>query len=244
MSALRKVASRLRRAGLDRPLDTLLGSLCEVETDRAVFHLTFDDGPHPEVTPRVLDVLDEADARATFFVLADAAGRHPDLVREVLNRGHELGLHGRTHVRLSTAPWSVVRDEVLAAHREVEEIAERRVELFRPPYGAHGLRSLYACRSLGLKTVLWSVDTDDWKGLTPAEPLQGTTHRIAPGGIALLHDTPVGESVADDVSNGWIAKQDLTTALLDEVRRRGLQPVSFSGLMEQGTPVNRAKVAR
>jgi peptidoglycan/xylan/chitin deacetylase (PgdA/CDA1 family) len=244
MSALRKVASRLRKAGLDRPLDALIGSLCEVKTDRPVFHLTFDDGPHPEVTPRVLDVLDEEQAKATFYVLADAAARHPELVREVLDRGHEVGLHGRTHVRLSTASWSVVRDEIIAAHREVEEIARRPVKLFRPPYGAHGLRSLYACRSLGLMTVLWSVDTDDWKGLTPEEPLQGTTHKIAAGGISLAHDTPVGESVAEDAANGLVAKEELTRVLLRAVRERGLEPVSFAELIAQGTPVNRAKVNR
>ncbi len=222
----------------------MAGSVCEVSTSRPVFHLTFDDGPHPEVTRAVLDVLGESKVPATFFLLVDNAKRHADLVEETLARGHEIGLHGRTHLRLSSASWSAIKDEVAKAHDELEDVSGHEVKFFRPPYGAHGIRSLAVTRARRMKTVLWSVDTDDWKGITPADPLQGTTARMAPGGISLQHDTPAGESVADDQGRGLIGKDVLTREVLAEMARRGLQPVSLDELLSAGDPVRRAKVTR
>jgi len=244
MARKRAAARAVKAIGLGRAIDLVAGSVCEVVTTRPVFHLTFDDGPHPEVTPAVLDVLAESDAKATFFLLADPAKRHPEIVRETLARGHEIGLHGRTHLRLSTAPWRAITDEISKAHAELEEVAGREVKFFRPPYGAHGIRSLSVTRARGMKTVLWSVDTDDWKGLTPEEPLKGTTDRMASGGIGLQHDTPAGDSVADDQAKGLIAKDVLTREVLAEMDRRGLQAVSLVDLLAEGRPVRRAKVAR
>ena len=244
MARQRRIAKIAQSLGIRRGIDAVVGSVCEVETTSPVFHVTFDDGPHPEVTPAVLDVLDEAGAKATFFLLADPAKQYPEIVKETIARGHQIGLHGRTHIRLSTASWGVITDEVSKAHAELEEVAGQPVDLFRPPYGAHGLRSLSLVKSRGMRTILWSVDTDDWKGLTPEEPLKGTTKRIAAGGIGLLHDTPVGGSVADDGTNGLIRKEELTRALLDEIGERGLRPVSLQELMSAGEPIRRAKVIR
>ena len=120
----------------------------------------------------------------------------------------------------------------------------QKVDLFRPPYGAHGLRSLLMTRRLGMRTILWSVDTDDWKGLTAEAPLQGTTKRMAPGGIGLMHDTPARGSLDADRSEGLIRKEDLVSALLEELSRRDLKPVSLDDLLSEGEPVRRAKVAR
>ena len=244
MARRRQAARAAKALGLGRALDLVAGSVCEISTSRPIFHLTFDDGPHPEVTPAVLDVLAESNVNATFFLLADPAKRHPEIVRETLARGHEIGLHGRTHLRLSTAPWSAIIDEISKAHAELEEVAGRQVKFFRPPYGAHGIRSLAVTRTRRMKTVLWSVDTDDWKGLSPADPLQGTTGRMGSGGISLQHDTPVGESVAEDEVKGLIRKDVLTRELLAEMERRGLEPVPLSELLSSGRPVRRAKVIR
>ena len=215
-----------------------------MDTSRSVFHLTFDDGPHPEVTPAVLDVLDQHGVPATFFLLANAAKAHGDLVRETVRRGHRIGLHGRTHIRLSTAPRNAIRDEVGKAHAELEDIVGQKIDLFRPPYGAHGLRSLLMTRRLGMRTILWSVDTDDWKGLTADAPLKGTTKRMAPGGIGLMHDTPARGSLEADGAEGLIRKEVLLSALLEELSRRDLKPVSIDDLLSEGEPVRRAKVLR
>lgn len=244
MARRRLIATVAGALGARRGIDAIAGSLCEVATSRPVFHLTFDDGPHPDVTPAVLETLAESNVRATFFLLADPAKRHPEIVRETVARGHDVGLHGRTHLRLSTASWSAIKDEISQAHAELEEVVGRPVRLFRPPYGAHGLRSLWLTKSRGMKTILWSVDTDDWKGLTPEEPLQGTTNRMAPGGIGLLHDTPAEGTVDADRLKGLIEKEALAKALIEEMSRRGLEPVSLEELLSAGQPVRRAKVVR
>ena len=245
MARKRQAARAVKALGFGKVLDFVAGSVCEVTTSRPVFHLTFDDGPHPEVTVPVLDALAESNVTATFFLLADPAKRHPEIVRETVARGHEIGLHGRTHLRLSTASWSAITDEISKAHAELEEVAGRPVKFFRPPYGAHGIRSLALTRARGMKTILWSADTDDWKGgLTPTDPLQGTTSLMASGGISLQHDTPVGESVAEDEAKGLIRKDALTRAVLAEMERRGLEAVSLQELLSEGDPVRRAKVIR
>src|SRR5690606_34457894 len=123
----------LRSVGLGPVVDRVAGSIIDIDTDDDVFHLTFDDGPDPEVTPLVLDVLDEYDVSATFYVLAERVAAHPDLARHLVERGHEVGLHGRTHMQLSTASWEALDDEMDRALEEVQETIGRRIELFRPP---------------------------------------------------------------------------------------------------------------
>ncbi len=244
MARYRKTVRVFRSLGLESAAHRLAGSLCEVATERPVFHITFDDGPHPEVTPRMLDLLDEQHAPATFFLLTDAAQRHPGLVSEILERGHEIGLHSRTHPRLSTAPMSRLVDEIWTAHRDLESVAGERVRLFRPPYGAHGLRSLYMVKMRGMETVLWSVDSEDWKGLGPESPLARTSNKLKAGGILLLHDTPVKEDLATDRDHGFLDKVELTRRYLDELASFDLTPVSLAELKSGGDPVLRAKVAK
>lgn len=244
MARYRKTARFVRSLGLERVAHAFAGSLCEVKTDRPVFHITFDDGPNPEVTPRILEVLEEFDAPATFFLLAENAERHPDLVHEIVDRGHELGHHSRTHLRLSTAPWGRLPDEIWKARRDLERVAGRSIKLFRPPYGAHGLRSLYMVKGAGMQTVLWSVDSEDWKGLSPDDPLQHTTAKIGNGGILLLHDRPATETVEGDRAAGYLPKEDLTRAYLVELAQQGLKTVSLAELLDGGQEVRRAKVAK
>lgn len=213
--------------------------MCRVATDRPVFHLTFDDGPHPEVTPRVLDVLEEFGAPATFFLLADQAKKHPDVVEETLRRGHEVGLHGRTHLRLSTADWRSLLDETARSRREMEEVVGRGVEYFRPPYGDHDLRSRAMVWAQGMKSVLWSVDTYDWRGIRRGDSLRAITDAVIPGGIVLIHDTPIGKTIAEERARGLIAKEDLTRAVLSYLYARGLTSVSLTELAGSGREIRR-----
>lgn len=223
----------------ERLRDALTGCVCEVVTERPVFHLTFDDGPHPEVTPSILDVLDEFEASATFFLLVDHAARYPYVAAETLRRGHEIGLHGRTHMRLSSAPWRAILDEVGRAAEELAEIIGRDIDLFRPTYGEHGLGSLAVARMGGMKTVLWSVDTYDWKGIRRDAPVERITDRMNRGGIGLIHDTPVGKTVAEERARGFIGKDALTRALLTGMEERALRSVTLQELLGSGREVRR-----
>jgi peptidoglycan/xylan/chitin deacetylase (PgdA/CDA1 family) len=244
MARYRKTAGIVRSLHLERAAHLLAGSLCEVATDRPVFHLTFDDGPNPEVTPRILEVLNEFGSPATFFLLTENAEKHPGLVREIMDQGHEIGHHSRTHPRLSTAPWSRLPDEIWKARRDLERVAGRRVRLFRPPYGAHGLRSLYMVKGAGMRTVLWSVDSEDWKGLSPEAPLQHTAEKIDKGGILLLHDRPATDTIEGDKAKGYLPKEELTRSYLAELDQKSLKPVSLAELLASGDQIRRAKVAK
>ncbi|WP_258934112.1 polysaccharide deacetylase family protein [Nesterenkonia pannonica] len=104
--------------------------------DRAVA-LTYDDGPHPEHTPRILDVLADHQASATFFVLTPAARAHPGILRRMLDEGHRIGLHGADHRSLLTMSTRAAVRAVAKAKDELEQLAGAPVTLYRPPYGHH-----------------------------------------------------------------------------------------------------------
>jgi peptidoglycan/xylan/chitin deacetylase (PgdA/CDA1 family) len=243
MARYRRAAALLRRAGLEKPIHSLLGAGYAVDTAEPVFHLTFDDGPHPDVTPAVLDALDDFDAKATFFVLTSLAEQHPDIVHTTLSRGHVVALHTRTHRRLSTLTWSQLVDEIRGAKRDLEAVTGASITWFRPPYGSEGLRSIPVIRASGLRTLMWSADTHDWKGVEPDRPLKNVLKNLAPGGIALLHDVPVGNTVTEDDARGLLRKEELTRVLLKELTARALRPVGLDTLLRSGPVLRRAKLA-
>lgn len=241
MAQSRRSVRLVRSLGLERPIHAVAGSLFQVTTTQPVFHLTFDDGPHPDITPRVLDVLDGFGARATFFVLTERAQKHSELLHETMRRGHDIALHTRTHPRLTKTSWNQLRDEICAARRDLEDVARIEIAWFRPPYGAQNFRSLSLVKACGMQTVLWSVDSHDWKGLTRENPLERSLKGLLPGGILLMHDVPVGEDEGDDDAHGFVPKDELTRMVLTALVERKLEPVSLSALLGSGEPLRKAK---
>lgn len=151
--------------------------------------LTFDDGPHPEGTPRMLEVLAADDARATFFMVGEQVVKRPQLARQVLDAGHAIGLHGylhRPHVLRSAAELADDFERGLAA---IQEATGVRPLLHRPPYGIYSPASLRMARERGLQPLLWSKWGKDWRKLTTPEQI---TRRVVTGlqagDVILLHD--------------------------------------------------------
>lgn len=125
--------------------------------------LTFDDGPHPDVTPAVLRLLREHRARAIFFVVGSRIEHAPHLLRAILDEGHEIGNHSFSHPG-EHQPWLVPYYRDLARCQErVEELTGARPRFFRPPLGQLSVASVLAPRMLGMRTVLWSFDSGDWR---------------------------------------------------------------------------------
>ena len=150
--------------------------------------LTFDDGPNPEATPRILDILAKHDVAATFFFLGPHADRWPALVRRAVSEGHQIGNHGYFHRKLHLKSPAYVRRDVELGTNAIEAAAGERPRLFRAP---HGFRSPWVnaiAQSLGQRTVGWSLGV--WDSDRPgaeaivARTLAGTTR----GSIILLHD--------------------------------------------------------
>jgi peptidoglycan/xylan/chitin deacetylase (PgdA/CDA1 family) len=124
--------------------------------------LTFDDGPNPMWTPRLLDVLGEHGVKATFFMLGSRAQAEPELVRRVAAEGHLIGNHSWSHPNLARTAAGKVREELTRTSGTLEEITGEKVQYFRPPFGARRPVVFKIARELGLRVVTWNAMTSDW----------------------------------------------------------------------------------
>lgn len=137
-------------------------AFCREKTDRKVVYLTFDDGPHPPETERVLDVLRERGARATFFLIGSKVSGNEAVLRRMLEEGHTLGLHTYSHA--GTFPllsFDKMLADVNEGKRAVESVAGKKISLFRPPFGVTNPTIAKVVRTLGLQTVGWDVRSFD-----------------------------------------------------------------------------------
>jgi peptidoglycan/xylan/chitin deacetylase (PgdA/CDA1 family) len=195
--------------------------------------MTFDDGPDPLTTPQVLDALARARASATFFLLVERAEANPELVRRLVEEGHEVGLHGIDHTRLTTLPRATVRRRLREGRARLAAVAGVNVRLFRPPRGAQSLRTYLATRAVGLRPVVWSVDSGDWTGSKIEEVVARVGGSIRPGGVVVLHDTLI--VTEDDPTPPGYDRAAMVSAVLRELAAKGLASVTVSELLAAGT---------
>jgi peptidoglycan/xylan/chitin deacetylase (PgdA/CDA1 family) len=158
------------------------------DPDRKEIAITFDDGPHPAYTPKLLQILKQYDAKATFFIVGEMAEKYPDLVRAELADGHEIANHTYHHVNLTKIPDSSVPIEIQACGDVLKGITGRRPHLFRPPGGDYDSQVVNSSESLGYTMVLWTDDPGDYAspGLRVIE--NRTLGKATKGGIILIHD--------------------------------------------------------
>jgi peptidoglycan/xylan/chitin deacetylase (PgdA/CDA1 family) len=148
---------------------------------------TFDDGPDA-MTPRYLEVLGSLGVRATFFFIGENAARAPELVRECVRQGHELGGHGWSHEPFVSMTAAQLAAE-LASTQRLLPLTRRGRPLVRPPRGALSARALFRIAAAGYTTVLWSVDSDDCRTAESGEVARRLTpEALAPGDVVLLHE--------------------------------------------------------
>jgi peptidoglycan/xylan/chitin deacetylase (PgdA/CDA1 family) len=144
------------------PGSKLFGSALIAPARPGELALTFDDGPNPAWTPRLLDILASYDVRATFFMVGSHALAEPALVRRVVAEGHLIGNHSWSHPNLAYTRTSRVRDELARSKQTLEELTGAPIRYFRPPFGARRPAVLRAARGLGMVPVLWNAMTSDW----------------------------------------------------------------------------------
>lgn len=181
--------------------------------------ITFDDGPHPENTPRLLDILRARNIKATFYVIGRSVDLYPQIVRRTVAEGHEIGNHTYTHRLLSKLGDSEVRTELSRTNDAVLRAAGVRVKTMRPPYGGLQQRQRELVHSeFGFPTILWSVDPLDWKRPGPSVVTSRILSNTTPGGIVLAHDLH-SQTV------------DAMPATLDGLLRKGFQFVTVSQLI-------------
>ncbi len=185
--------------------------------------LTFDDGPHPQGTPIVLEILREAKAQATFFLAGEQVERRPALTAEIAAAGHRVELHCHRHrnlLRLTAGQFVADAERGRAA---IEDASGQAVTDHRPPYGIYSAGALRACRRRGWRPVLWSKWGRDWRGRATARSIAHlATGSIADGDILLLHD-------ADYYSapGSWARTVAALPIILEELGSCGLKAISL-----------------
>ncbi len=220
----------LTTAGL-LPRSTLLGPnltrLPAAAINRREIALTIDDGPDPDVTPQVLDLLDANGAKATFFCIGWRARENPDLCREIVTRGHQVENHGDSHSKaFATFGYGRMKGDVAAGQQTLADITGRTPRFFR---ATAGLRNPFldpVLQHLGVSLASWTRRPFDTRCGDPATVLQRLTDDLAPGDILLLHDghaarTPDGRPVILAV----------LPDLLATCRRHRLNPVTLDQAM-------------
>jgi len=159
-----------------------------VETDEPMASLTFDDGPDPEFTPRILEVLDRYDVRATFFMMGWNATRHPSLAREVVAAGHEIGNHTWSHENLLYATPEDTVEQMTRGAAALEDVTGQRPPWFRPPRGQLSGITIRQAAILGTDTVIWSLERGAPTSAPATEVRRHLGEHLGIGDIVDLHD--------------------------------------------------------
>lgn len=194
-----------------------------VPTDQRVVALTFDDGPHPKFTPRILDILDKYDIKATFFMVGKEVARYPDVVKDVVRRGHAIGNHTYTHphnIELDTR-GQVVR-ELSKCEDAIERTAGIRPHLFRPPRGLVDGTVFSVANDEGYRVILWTVSADHHDAPTPRLMAKRVLQHIKPGGVILAHDGMYCSRIKD---------VEATPLIIEELVKQGYRFVTIPELL-------------
>jgi peptidoglycan/xylan/chitin deacetylase (PgdA/CDA1 family) len=164
-----------------------------VKTERPVVALTFDDGPHPELTPQLLDILRQQGVRATFYVIGRNVDAYPEIARRIVAEGHEIANHTYNHPHLTKVGAARLDSEMTRTTDAIVRATGRRPTNMRPPYGAINARVEQALlQKHGLDVIMWSVDPLDWRRPGAEVVRQRLVDGATPGGILLAHDIHPG----------------------------------------------------
>jgi peptidoglycan/xylan/chitin deacetylase (PgdA/CDA1 family) len=194
-------------------------SYSSVNITQPVVAMTFDDGPHPSLTPKLLDILKERNIKCTFFLIGQNMKAYPQIVRRIIAEGHEIGAHTYTHCSLTSRSDAQIRSELQRSEEVLMAAANYRPQLVRPPYGAINTRIKQLMFSeFGYSTIMWSVDPQDWRRPGVSVVTSRLVSGARPGAIMLAHDIhpPTTQAVP---------------AMFDQLLAKGYQFVTVSQLM-------------
>ncbi|MGQ3675266.1 polysaccharide deacetylase family protein [Xanthobacter sp. TB0139] len=206
------------------PAGPLKRSYSSVSVGEKVVALTFDDGPNPATTPKLLDMLKARGVHATFFVLGTRAAENPALLRRMIAEGHEIGNHSWNHPQLPKISRAAADKQIADASAAIERATGKKPRYLRPPYGAMtpALRS-HLEQKYGLTFVYWSVDPLDWKNRNAKTVRERILAKARPGSIILLHDIHATSVAA-------------MPELLDTMLAKGYRFATVSELIAQDQP--------
>lgn len=186
--------------------------------------LTFDDGPDPEWTPRILETLERREVRATFFVVGERAQRAPALVRAIERGGHEIGNHSWSHPNLWFCTPSRTAAEIDRTQELLADLTGTTPRYFRPPWGIVNLPMFALLRRRGLECVFWSIQPEGLRSASSEAQTREVLSRAYPGAIVDLHD-------AEGVANAPARLHDALPAMIDGLRDAGYELTTVTGLL-------------
>ena len=204
--------------GFEGPVDWFMGTDPHGDRARPRIALTFDDGPHPVHTAKLLDALAELRAPATFFLIGRDVDANPALVARMVRDGHELGNHTYGHRYLPLARSRSVEHELRAADHAIARAAGVVPRIARPPWGGRSPRNVRVFRRLRKRLVLWDVNSFDWKGKPATEVCRRVLARARAGSIILMHEA----------RDGGETTIEAVRMLVPELRARGFEFVTVS----------------
>ena len=191
-----------------------------VEREDPVIAVTFDASWGADNTPKLLDILDAYDAKCTFFLVGLWVDKYPEMVQAIAQRGHEIGNHSDSHPQMTQLSAAQIRQELSALSGKVEALTGTRPTLFRPPYGDYNDLVVRTAREAGYEAVQWSVDSLDWKNISPEDMIR-RAGSVEKGDIILFH-------------NDSQYLLDALPTLLQSYQDQGLRMVKVSDILLEG----------
>ena len=221
--------SGLRNANISLPsnLSGVAGvSHSRGRTTMPYIAMTYDDGPHPQNTPRLLDMLRERNIKATFYVIGRSVNMYPHIVRRIVAEGHEIGNHTWTHRKLTVLSDASVRQEMNSTRDAIVAACGVKPRTMRPPYGAlRQSQRAWIYKEYGYPTILWNVDPEDWKRPGVSVVASRIINSTRNGSIVLAHDLHK-------------PTVDAMPATLDGLLRRGFKFITVSQLLALNPPAS------
>ena len=199
-----------------------LGEVWRVPMERKEIALTFDDGPYPFYTPLLLHELERSHAVGTFFLVGRSCQEFPDLVRQIVDGGNEIGNHTFNHYKLTKLSTTDIAVQISKNGEFLEPFAGRPITLFRPPHGRFDHRVVALAHAMGYQTVFWNNSPEDTKNILPSLIVQRVLAHATPGGIVLLH-------------NGQYKTVEALPVIIDKLRAEGYTFVTVTRLIDDGT---------
>jgi len=204
--------------------------------DSNMVAITFDDGPSPEFTPAILDILKQYNVPATFFMVGSHVEKYPDIARRIVEEGHAVGNHTYSHRNLPTLSTKALQEEIIKATAAIVEVTGEYPAYVRPPRGMYDGRFRRLANLLGQEIILWTVSSRDWRfGVTPNAVIKNVTSRVKGGDIILFHDS--GALIRNEGGDRRATVAALP-AVIEALQAKGLRIVTLAELLHDVEPTD------
>jgi len=214
----------------DQAILTRRGTIYRVKTVKKKIALTFDDGPSPEWTPKILDELKKANIKATFFMIGHHVREYPEIARRVVDEGHVIGNHGFAHSVILYYTPAEVEEEIKYTEHVIREITGQTTDIFRPPKAWLRKAIKEKINAMGYKVVLWSLNSKDWVTFNYKYMVKYLSLRVRNGDILLFHDS--GNVLSREGGNRMQTVKAIPL-LAETLRKKGFEFVSIEELINE-----------